>query len=131
MLGGLSFKIISIHVDKVMIRSRTLLIIGMLLIYPCVKADENKAERAMNIVRSLCLAGDEYVMVTGAGGSVSVKNLEGKGSVMFGKRNLQGVVDVRDEEKREELDSIRTCIQPYISRILDAELGPSEEAKKK
>jgi hypothetical protein len=54
-----------------MIRSKSLLIIGMLLICTCVKADENKAERAKDLVRSLCLAGEEYDLITGAGGSVS------------------------------------------------------------
>lgn len=91
------------------------------------------AERATKLLRSLCLAGEGYTVEADADGSINIFSKGMKGSVKFSKKELNGVVDVADKDRIEELNNIRSCIQPHIGRIIDQvlEVGDSDNASSK
>lgn len=69
-------------------------------------ADLKKAKGA-------CLAGSGFDFITEADGSLSIKNLEGKGKLHVGNKSID-VVDVPDSDKKKEFDDIRSCIRGYL-----------------
>lgn len=101
----------------------------MILVSGFVHANES-AEKATKLLRSLCLAGDGYTVEADVDGSISIFSKGVDGSVKFSKKELKGVVDVSDSDRLEELNSIRSCIQPYIGKIIDQTLGNNEQSVK-
>lgn len=92
-------------------------------------ANTESANQATEIVRSLCLVGNGYVVEAEGEGAIKIFKKSVAGSVKFTQKELKGVVDVADNERKAELDSIRLCIQPYIKQILDAVLEKNTSVK--
>lgn len=67
----------------------------------------------LELVKSACLAGSSFEFTTEADGSISVKNLEGRGKLHISKKSVD-IVDVPDEDKRSEFSDIRQCIKDYL-----------------
>jgi len=76
-------------------------------------ADVGFTEKDVELVKSACLVGDSYQFSTKADGSISIKNLEGKGELSVSKKNVD-TVDLPDADKREEFKEIRQCIKEYL-----------------
>ncbi len=63
--------------------------------------------------KGACLVGSGFDFITEADGSISIKNLEGKGKLHVGNKSVD-VVDVPDLDKKKEFDDIRICIRGYL-----------------
>lgn len=112
------------------IRAGILLVLGLSISGTSI-ANTEAADKATEIVRSLCLVGSGYIVEAEANGSVKIFKKSVAGSVKFTQKELKGVIDVSDNERKAELDSIRLCIQPHIKQILDAVLEKNNPVKKK
>ena len=112
--------------------NRLLLIVTLLTACPFSLAYSNeKSEEAVKLLRVLCLAGSDYELDVQGDGSVKIFKRAIKGSVVFSKKELAGVVDIStDENKLKELNEIRQCIKPHIGRILDSILTSPLSKKK-
>lgn len=106
---------------------RTLILIGLAFLSFSLIADDNKSDRAIEAVRVLCLAGTGYSIEATGDAKLSIFKQGVDGALTFTRKDYKGVVDVPDSEKTTELENIRTCIQPHISRILDEIIGKKDE----
>lgn len=70
-------------------------------------------KQELDLVKDACLAGSSFDFRTEADGSISVKNLEGKGKLVISKRDV-ATVDLPDADKKEEFREIRNCIKDYL-----------------
>lgn len=70
-------------------------------------------EQDLRLVRSACLVGSSFDLFTEASGAISVKSLEGSGKLRITGKDLS-VVDLPDEDKKEEFSEIRECIKDYL-----------------
>ncbi|HHF3044327.1 hypothetical protein WMQ59_22550 [Vibrio diabolicus] len=102
----------------------------VLALIPFVNSANEKADKALAVVRSLCLAGDGYEIEADADANIRILKKGIEGSIRFSESNTNGFVDVRDEDKRGELDAIRSCTKPYIPQIIDIIIGPSPTPSK-
>lgn len=76
-------------------------------------ADTGFNQSDVDLAKSACLAGSSYEFKTEADGSISVRNLEGKGSLSINKKSVT-TVDLPDADKKEEFKEIRDCIKGYL-----------------
>lgn len=67
----------------------------------------------LELVKDACLAGSSFEFKTEADGSISIKNLAGKGKLSVTKKDVT-TVDVPDSDKKEEFKEIRSCIKDYL-----------------
>lgn len=67
----------------------------------------------LELVKGACLAGSGFEFSTKADGSISIKNLEGKGELHVTKKSVD-TVDLPDDQKKQEFNDIRACIQKYL-----------------
>ena len=67
----------------------------------------------LDLVKSACLVGSSFEFTTEADGSLSVKNLEGKGKLHVSKESVD-TVDLPDADKKQEFTEIRGCIKDYL-----------------
>jgi len=103
--------------------------IGLFLAYSA-NADIGFTKEDVNLVRYACLAGTEYDFSTNVDGSLSVKNLQGKGSFKIDKRKVT-TVDLPDEHKREEFTEIRNCIKGYLIKVPQKNPNPKPTVKQR
>jgi hypothetical protein len=88
-----------------------------------------KAAAAISAVKQLCLAGTQFDLKADARGNLTLEKLQpgGTGSVSVNVRNSTGAAAIFDDKVRQIADEdIRRCIQPHISKIVDAILGQNE-----
>jgi hypothetical protein len=76
-------------------------------------ADVGFTKEDLQLVKDACLAGTSFEFKTEADGSISVKNLQGKGKLSVSKKDVT-TVDLPDSDKREEFKEIRSCIKDYL-----------------
>lgn len=87
---------------------------------------EDKIDRAVNTVKSMCLNGKQYDLKVDARGNLTlIKLVPGaQGSVSINAKSSEGSVAIFDDKVRRLADDdIRKCVMPYIPRILDAILN--------
>jgi hypothetical protein len=77
-------------------------------------ADVGFTKEDLELVKEACLAGSSFDFKTEADGSISVKNLEGKGKLSINKKNVT-TVDLPDSDKKDEFNEIRSCIRSYLT----------------
>ena len=80
-------------------------------------------DKAVNLIRTLCLAGDGYEMSVDGNGNISIFKTGVKGSLRYSTSNISGKIDVPDEDKVIELENIRKCTSPHIPKLLDIVLS--------
>ena len=76
-------------------------------------ADVGFTKADLELVKDACLAGSSFDFKTEANGSISVKNLEGKGKLSISKKDVT-TVDLPDSDKSDEFKEIRSCIKDYL-----------------
>lgn len=69
----------------------------------------------LELAKGACLAGSNFEFKTEADGSISVKNLEGKGKFIVSKKDVT-TVDLPDSDKADEFKEIRSCIRSYLTK---------------
>ena len=69
----------------------------------------------LELVKDACLAGSNFEFKTEVDGSISVKNLEGKGKFLVSKKEVT-TVDLPDADKQAEFKEIRACIKSYLTK---------------
>jgi len=89
-------------------------------------ADKKGAEAAMDLVKSMCLAGSGFDMNVSGEGEISIVKKGVEGNIKFSERKLDGYVDVPDQDKHAEFESIRECTKPHIPDILQLLKEPAE-----
>lgn len=67
----------------------------------------------LDLAKDACLAGSSFEFKTETDGSISIKNLEGKGRLSINKKDVT-TVDLPDTDKKEEFKEIRACIKDYL-----------------
>ena len=73
----------------------------------------SRYKQDVEIVKSACLAGDSFEFTTEADGTISVKNLEGRGKLHITQKSVD-TVDLPDADKKLEFNDIRSCIKDYL-----------------
>lgn len=96
-------------------QKRILLVISLLLLTCSVHADIGFTQRDLELVKGACLAGNSFEFSTEADGSISVKNLEGRGRLHVTNKSVD-TVDLPDSDKKQEFNDIRSCIKEYLFR---------------
>lgn len=99
-----------------------LLIIFMIVGFSA-QADESKVDKAVRVVKELCLTGKQFDFKADAKGNLTFSKLVpgAEGSVSVNVRNSIGAAAIIDDKIRQIADEdIRNCIKPYIQRIIDA-----------
>lgn len=91
-----------------------------------ISADIGFTQQDLDLVKSACLAGSSFEFATEADGSISVKNLEGKGSLHVTRRSVD-TVDLPDTDKKQEFNEIRNCIRSYLVQTAN---GPGEQTNR-
>lgn len=90
---------------------------AVLFLFFCIgistQADAGFNQSDVDLAKSACLAGSSYEFETEADGSISVKNLEGKGRLSINNKSVT-TVDLPDADKKEEFKEIRDCIKGYL-----------------
>lgn len=114
-----------------MLKIRALYFLFLCVSLNSVAATSEDVAKTTEILRSLCLAGNAYTIEANGDGSLKILKKSVDGSIRFSKKELNGVVDVSDDDRREELDSIRSCIQPHIKKIIEASLSPDKNRLEK
>ena len=75
-------------------------IVTLFLYSHLVFADVGFTKEDLELVKEACLAGSSFDFKTEADGSISVKNLEGRGKLSINKKKLT-TVDLPDSDKSE------------------------------
>lgn len=108
LLGCIKNKGIKVGTQKIV-----LLAIPLAFFMHSAGADLGFTKQDLELVKSACLAGDSFEFATEADGTISVKNLEGKGKLHVTKKSVD-TVDLPDSDKKQEFDDIRSCIKGYL-----------------
>lgn len=93
---------------------RTFLAVFLICLTSPANASVGFTQQDLELVKGACLAGDSFEFTTEADGSISVKNLAGKGRLHVTKKNVD-TVDLPDSDKKQEFTEIRSCIRDYLS----------------
>jgi hypothetical protein len=95
-------------------------------------ADERRIDRAVAVVKELCLVGKQFDLSADASGNLTFRSLRpgGQGSVSVNVRESEGATAIFDQRLRVIADAeTRACIEPHIPRIVDAILGDSSRPR--
>ncbi|ASF46569.1 hypothetical protein [Methylovulum psychrotolerans] len=83
-----------------------------ILAFTC-HADIDFTKEDLELVKGACLVGSSFEFMTEANGTISIKNIDGKGKLNITKKNLD-TVDLPDGDKKQEFNEIRSCIKDYL-----------------
>ena len=116
-----------------------LLPLALIFVFSGAVAVENKVDKAVAVVKELCLSGTQFDLKTDVKGNLTLTKLTpgAEGSASVNVRSSSGAAAIFDDKVRAVADeNIRSCIKPYIPKIIDAILkdnssGGAEGAKKK
>lgn len=90
-------------------------IIGLLAFFiPGLASAVGFTKDELELVKDACLAGSSFEIKTEANGSVSIKNMEGKGKILVSQKDVT-TVDLPDADKKQEFTDIRACIKDYLT----------------
>ena len=89
------------------------LVMSLFLFAQLASADVGFTKEDLALEKEACLAGSSFDFKTEADGSISIKNLEGKGKLSVNKKDVT-TVDLPDSDKSEEFKEIRSCIKDYL-----------------
>jgi hypothetical protein len=104
----------------------TAFLLAIAAVFPCpALANIGFTKEDLELAKGACLVGSSFDFVTEADGSVSIKNLEGKGKLHIGNKSVD-VVDLPDSDKKKEFAEIRICIRDYL--IKDRTKTPADNA---
>ena len=95
----------------------------VLTMCPLAHADEARTNRAIKAVKDLCLTGTQFDFKADANGNLTFTKLTpgATGSVSVNVRQSEGAAAIIDDKIRQIADeNIRTCIKPFIQRIVDS-----------
>ena len=95
----------------------------VLVLCPAAHADEARTNRAVKAVKDLCLTGTQFDFKADANGNLTFVKLTpgASGSVSVNVRQSQGAAAIIDDKIRQIADeNIRSCIKPFIQRIVDS-----------
>ena len=76
-------------------------------------ATVNFTPQDLELVKGACLAGNSFEFFVEADGTISVKNIEGRGKLHVTKKSVD-TVDLPDTDKKQEFNDIRSCIKGYL-----------------
>lgn len=88
--------------------------------------DQRQIDKAVQVVKDLCLSGKQYDLYIDARGNVVIKSLQPgvEGFAAFSAREAKGATAIYDEKLRIIADSeVRSCTREHLPRIMDAILG--------
>jgi hypothetical protein len=80
-------------------QKRTWLAISLVLFMYSTHADIDFTKQDLELVKEACLAGGSFEFVTEADGSISIKNIEGKGRLHVSKKSVV-TVDLPDADNK-------------------------------
>ncbi len=129
-MGWRSIKYLLCFVKKgdYVMRLRAIIILLTLCSCSSQSIGNERVTKAVEVIRSLCLVGTGYeIGIIGGGRKISIFRRGVEGEIRFSKKNLQGVVDVPDDKKTEELENIRRCTAPHIPAVLKMLTNESSE----
>jgi hypothetical protein len=89
-------------------------------------SDQARIDKAVQVVKELCLAGTQYDLHVDAKGNIIIKKLlpGTEGSVTVSAREAKGATAVYDQKLRIIADAeVRDCTRTHIPRIIDAILS--------
>ncbi|KAB8062961.1 hypothetical protein [Janthinobacterium violaceinigrum] len=96
-------------------------------------AAESKVDKAVSVVKELCLTGTQFDLKVDVNGNLSLKKITpGVNAVAsVNVRNSSGAAAIFDDEVRRIADEdIRSCIKPYISQIINSILEEGKYSKR-
>lgn len=101
--------------------------VGMATTSAFAAEDNDRIQRAVDVVKGLCLAGKEYDIQADAGGNVTIKSFKpgATGRLSVNVKEADGAVVLRDELRIIGDADIRACTAKHIERIIDAVLEVS------
>lgn len=82
---------------------------------PCLTSAVEFTKEKLELVKDACLAGSSFEIKTEANGSISIKNMQGKGEILVSQKDVT-TVDLPDSDKKEEFKEIRACIKDYLTQ---------------
>lgn len=97
---------------------------------PVGAADDERIQQAVDVVKSLCITGEQVDIQADGKGNVTFRRLKPgvSGDFSLSFKKADGAVMLRDELRRIGDADIRECTSKYIDRIIDAVLGaPSSQ----
>ncbi|MGH8557300.1 MAG: hypothetical protein ACRESZ_07525 [Methylococcales bacterium] len=90
--------------------------------------DQTRIDKAVQVVRELCLAGQQYDLSVDAEGNIVIKSLQPgvEGYAAFSAKEIKGATAIYNEKLRIIADAeVRNCTKEYLPRIIEAIFGPS------
>lgn len=115
------------------------IIVGLLMVLigtAGVKAQTQNVKDAIEVIVLFCVAGGDKFEISGTGtaeGGFSLKKIgvTGKADINISKSEVRGLVDGLKQEisklGAEQASEARSCMRPYIDRLLNLILGSSTE----
>ncbi len=92
---------------------------------------DDRVQQAVNVIKSLCLAGKEYDISADVDGNITIKSfLPGaSGRLSVNIKEADGAVVLRDELRIIGDREVRDCTKRHIGRVIDAifEISPPSE----
>lgn len=112
--------------------ARLLFPITVSLIFGSAIAQDSSPERAVALIKEMCLSGTQYDLKVDANGTLLFSKVRPGAdvAVSFTARRSEGAAAIFDEKIRQLADSeIRDCMKPHIGRIVDAVLAKKASFK--
>lgn len=94
------------------------------LCLPATAADNNKVDQAIDFLKTACASGEKVEIKAEGDGGLSLTKRGAQGRVYFSKVDARGVAEgLSGEVQGKNLNGVRECMKPYITKILDAILS--------
>lgn len=89
--------------------------------------DESRTKGAIDFLKTACAAGETVEVSTSGSAGLSFIKKGATGEFSFKSEDARGIVNgLRDELQHQNLQNIRSCMEPHINKILNAILGLPE-----
>lgn len=94
---------------------------------PFASAAEDGVARAIDFLKTACASGEKIDIKIDGDGALNLIGRSAKGGLHFSKAEARGIAEgLSSGAQRTNLVSVRECMQPHISRILDALLPTAQ-----
>ena len=99
------------------------------LINQVFATSEEKINKAVEVVQTLCLSGTEYGIDADLQGNISIKNFKpkGDGALTINVREAKGSTALQNHLRLIGDKDVRTCTQDHIGRIIDVIFNETPE----
>lgn len=90
------------------------------------QSDIERADAAMEFLKTACVAGERFTLNRGVGAEVTIKELKGGGEYNVDIKDLKGYVEGLDKDPSLSVtnaEKIRVCFEPHNQHIVNMLLG--------